>query len=54
MGDVIIKFNDKNIEDINDLHRYLTEETIGKPTKLQTLRGENLTELTITPNAKTD
>lgn len=54
MGDVIIKFNDKNIEDINDLHRYLTEETIGKPTKLQTLRGENLTELTITPNAKTE
>ncbi|HKZ94513.1 MAG TPA: trypsin-like peptidase domain-containing protein [Candidatus Bathyarchaeia archaeon] len=54
MGDVIIKFNDKNIENINDLHRYLTEEIIGKPTKLQTLRGENLTELTITPNAKTE
>jgi len=54
MGDVIIKFNDKNIENINDLHRYLTEEIIGKPTKLQTLRGETLTELTITPNARAE
>ncbi len=54
MGDVILKFNQKSIHSINDLHRYLTEEIIGKPTKLQTLRGENPTELTITPNAKTE
>ncbi len=54
MGDVILKFNQKNIHSINDLHRHLTEEVIGKPTKLQTLRGENPTELTITPNAKTE
>jgi S1-C subfamily serine protease len=54
MGDVILKFNQKNIYSINDLHRYLTEEVIGKPTKLQTLRGENPTELTITPNVKTE
>jgi len=51
MGDVIIKFNDKSIESINDLHRLLTDEIIGKTTKIKTLRGENLTELTITPNA---
>jgi S1-C subfamily serine protease len=54
MGDVIIKFNEENVEDIDDLHRYLTSEIIGKPTKLQTLRGENLTELTVTPNAKAE
>jgi S1-C subfamily serine protease len=54
MGDVILKFNQKNIYSINDLHHYLTEEVIGKPTKLQTLRGENPTELTITPNVKTE
>jgi S1-C subfamily serine protease len=54
MGDVIIKFNEKNIEDIDDLHRYLTSEIIGKPTKLQTLRGENITELTVTPNVKAE
>ena len=54
MGDVILRFNQKSIHSINDLHRYLTEEVIGKPTKLQTLRGENPTELTITPNAKTE
>jgi len=51
MGDVIIKFNEKNIESIDDLHLYLTSEIIGKATKLQILRGENLTELIITPNA---
>lgn len=51
MGDVILKFDEKSIENIDDLHRYLTGEIVGKPTKLQTLRGENLTELTITPNA---
>lgn len=51
MGDVIVKFNEKNVQSINDLHRYLTDEVIGKETKIQTLRGENLNELTITPNA---
>jgi len=54
MGDVIVKFNEKNIEDIDDLHRYLTSEIIGKPTKLQMLRGESLTELIVTPNAKAE
>lgn len=54
MGDVILKFNQKSIHSINDLHRYLTEEVIGKPTRLQTLRGENPTELTITPNTKAE
>jgi S1-C subfamily serine protease len=54
MGDVILKFNQKSIHSINDLHRYLTEEVIGKPTSLQTLRGENPTELTITPNTKAE
>ena len=54
MGDVIVKFNQNGIHSTNDLHRCLTEEVIGKPTKLQKLRGENLTELTITPNAKTE
>jgi S1-C subfamily serine protease len=52
MGDVILKFDQKSIHSINDLHHYLTGEVIGKPTHLQTLRGENPTELTITPNAK--
>ncbi len=54
MGDVIVKFDGKNIEGLDDLHRYLTSEIIGKPAKLQTLRGESLTELIVTPNAKTE
>jgi S1-C subfamily serine protease len=54
MGDVILKFDQKSIHSINELHHYLTEEVIGKPTRLQTLRGENPIELTITPNAKTE
>jgi S1-C subfamily serine protease len=54
MGDVILKFNQQSIQSIDDLHRYLTEEVIGKPTRLQTLRGESPTEVTITPNIKTE
>ncbi len=54
MGDVIVKFDQKPIMSVYDLHRLLTEEVIGKPTKLSLLRGEKLTELTITPNESSE
>ncbi len=50
MGDVIVKFDQKPVSSVYDLHGLLSEEVIAKGTKLSILRGEKLTELTITPN----
>ena len=49
MGDVIVKFNGKPVRDFYDLPVLLTNEVIGKPTKITILRGEQLTTLSITP-----
>jgi len=50
LGDVILKFDEKPVTSVYDLSRLLTEEVIGKETKLWILRGEKLMELTITPS----
>lgn len=50
MGDVILKFNGEPVRDFYDLPRLLTEDVIGKETKLTIIRGEKPLELTITPN----
>lgn len=49
VGDVIVALDSKQIESYYDLHRVLTGRVIGKDIKLSVLRGEKLTELTITP-----
>ncbi len=49
MGDVIVTFNGKTVTDFYDLPRLLSEEVIGKETKLVIIRGEKLHELTIIP-----
>jgi serine protease Do len=49
MGDVLVKFNGKNVNDFHDLPRLLNEDVIGKETKLTIIRRENLIELTVTP-----
>lgn len=47
-GDIIVKFNDKNVETIDSLFKHLTEETIGIPVKLGLLReGKLMTELIV-------
>jgi len=47
-GDIIVKFNDKNVETIDGLFKYLTEETIGTPVQLGLLRqGKLVYELII-------
>ena len=51
LGDVIIRFDEKPVTDVNELPRLLTEEVIGKKAKLVILRAEKMTELTITPKA---
>lgn len=52
MGDVIVKFNGKSVEDFYDLPRLLSEDVAGKTTTLTVIRGEKLIELTITPIVK--
>jgi len=49
MGDVIIKFNGKPVTDFYDLPALLTDEVIGKATKVTILRGEQLATIIITP-----
>jgi S1-C subfamily serine protease len=51
MGDVIVKFNESPVTSFYDLPRLLTENVIGKKTKLSILRGEKLMELTVIPSA---
>jgi S1-C subfamily serine protease len=50
MGDVIVKFNEKPVTSFYDLPTLLTENVIGKQTKLLILRGEKLMELTVIPS----
>jgi S1-C subfamily serine protease len=49
MGDVLVKFNGKPVNDFYDLPRLLSEDVIGKETKLTIIRRENLIETTIVP-----
>ena len=49
MGDVLVKFNGKPVTDFYDLPRLLTEDVVGKETKLTVIRRESLIETTIVP-----
>jgi S1-C subfamily serine protease len=51
MGDVIVKFNGNPVRDFYDLPALLTEELIGKETRLTIIRGERPLELTVKPVA---
>jgi S1-C subfamily serine protease len=49
VGDIVVKLNSKPVRSFYDLRKLLTSEVIGKSTALSVLRGEKLTELTVTP-----
>lgn len=49
MGDVLVKFNGKAVNDFYDLPRLLADDVIDKETKLTIIRKESLLELTIIP-----
>jgi len=51
MGDVLVKFNGKPVTDFYDLPRLLSEDVIGKETKVTVIRRETLLETTIQPTA---
>ncbi len=51
LGDVLVKLDNKPVTDLQDLQASLGEEVIGKKIKVSVLRGEKLTELSVTPSA---
>jgi len=51
MGDVLVKFNGKPVNDFYDFPRLLVEDVIDKETKLTIIRREKLIEITIVPTA---
>lgn len=48
-GDVVIGFDGRDVESIDDLHKMLSEERISKRSSLAVLRQEEVLELTIVP-----
>jgi S1-C subfamily serine protease len=50
-GDVLLRFGDQRLTDIQDLGGVLDEEAIGQKAKLVVLRGEEMKELAVTPTA---
>ena len=48
-GDVIVGFDDKPIKDIDDLHRLLSDESLGRDTKITVLRRYERFDFLIRP-----
>ena len=51
IGDVIVKFAGTHVEGVDELHRLLDEDHIGRPTTLTVLRGVDLRNITIVPGS---
>ncbi|TMI22510.1 PDZ domain-containing protein [Candidatus Bathyarchaeota archaeon] len=49
IGDVIVKLDGKPVESLMDLRGLLDDKAIGRHVNISVLRGEKLTQLTITP-----
>ena len=49
IGDVLLKLGGERVTDLSELHGGLSDQVIGKALALSVLRGEKLTELTVTP-----
>lgn len=52
-GDVILGIEDQAIYSIDDLHRYLTEDVVGKPASFTIISGTGIRRETITPVSDT-
>lgn len=48
-GDVILSCGDEPVTVVGDLHRHLTDERVGVPTKVGVLRGTERRQLTVVP-----
>ena len=51
-GDIILSFAGETISAINELHKALTAERVGKPQPVLVLRGISLVDLTMTPASR--
>jgi S1-C subfamily serine protease len=49
IGDVIVKLDGKPVESLIDLRGLLDDKAIGRHVNISVLRGEKLTQLTVTP-----
>ncbi len=49
-GDIIVQFNGKEVETLDRLFKYLTEDTIGMPAQIGLLREGKLVHEVIIPN----
>ena len=47
--DIVIEFAGKTVSGIDELHKLLTEEEIGKPQMIMVLRGTKRLEFEIVP-----
>lgn len=48
-GDVVVAVGDRAVARVDDLHRFLADWPIGRPTTLTVLRGENRIDLDVAP-----
>ncbi len=48
-GDLIVAFDDKRIQSIDDLHRFLTEETVGRQIQLRVIRNGRKQRVNVIP-----
>jgi S1-C subfamily serine protease len=48
-GDVILRYADRPVSGIDDLHRLLTEDHIGQAAELNVLRGQEIVSLPVVP-----
>ena len=47
--DLVVGFNDRAVESVDDLHRVLTESRIGAPSRLRVVRRTELLDLEVVP-----
>ena len=50
-GDVILAVEEQAIHSVDDLHRYLTAEVVGRSSVLTVMRGAGLQQIAVTPEA---
>jgi S1-C subfamily serine protease len=48
-GDIIVAFNGKGVGTVDELHKQLSQDVIGRTAKLEVLRNGRKTELTVIP-----
>jgi S1-C subfamily serine protease len=48
-GDIIVGFNGQPVASVDDLHKLLSEKTIGIPSELAVLRGGRKTLINVIP-----